>query len=846
MVTSRKDLLRLRLAPWGAASNLPTLMPERGYLNIYPYNYFDTFGHEVVEREFPALVLENEFLRATVVPAFGCRLFSLFDKLANREVFCRPDPILPTPIMLRGAFMPLGIEFNFPCGHNVLSAETMPCAFFDGADGGQGIRIAAYNAVTGIDTTVEIVLRPGERVLHTRCEFRNPLPVRNGFMYWANAAVTQTPEMTFQCKARMSHFFSDYNTYPIVDGLDLRVAKNRHFASDAFAIEAQEDWFGFYSPENRAGAIHLAARTQMRGQKFFTFGFDQFGFAEGRTMGVGATGYMEFQAGILETQYEFLHLEPGGNYVCDEAWVPFHDFGNVSHATQDFILSHESGALRLTATRELRNLAVCVTAADGTAAETALPELVPGQVCGLRVPAGLVPENYRIRIVDDAGCVLLDAGVTEPVPATPAEIAVKQAWLDLKPDTPEHTLELAFRHYKARRFGEAEKLARAVSSDARQSHAAAASLLAEIAWWRENGLPDAPAGSPVGDAFNPNREGERHHLEARVQAQPTDAAAQLALGNFFSCRDQAKARELWQQALAADPRQWRAARNLGYLHLRVMEFAAALPLYRQAIAEHPDDAALQAEFLYVLRGNGLLAESAGHAAALPAALRDDYRIVKLHAYALCDTGQPWEALELLTHPPQLLVWEGEVMHHKYYLDCLLAIGLEELARGHFAAAEHAFRRMLEYPEALNHGKPLWCNEAIAFYHLGLVAEALGKPEQARAWWRLAVEQDYPLPHHWISYRENEYFGALAARRLGDEARVEFIAARLLEGYCADPALGTVAVDLPLFNQCWRSQLGAARGFLLRGETDHARRALDRAGRIWGPAWILAHARAGLT
>ncbi|MEI8079169.1 MAG: DUF5107 domain-containing protein, partial [bacterium] len=666
MVTSRNDLLRLRLAPWGAASALPTLMPERGYCNSYPYNYFDTFGREVVEREFTALVLENEFLRATVVPAFGCRLFSLFDKLANREVFCRPDPILPTPIMLRGAYMPLGIEFNFPCGHNVLAAETLPCALFDPGDGGRGIRINAYNAVTGIDTTVDITLRPGERLLHTRCEFRNPLPVRNGFMYWANAAVTQTPEMTFQCKARMSHFFSDYTTYPVVDGLDLRVAKNRHFASDAFAIEAQEDWFGFYSPENRAGAIHLAKRTQMRGQKFFSWGFDEYGFQAGRKLGVGGHGYMEFQSGILETQYEFLHLEPGGCYVCDEAWLPFHDFGNVSHATHDVILSHESGALRLTAARELRKLAVCVTAADGTAAETALPELVPGQLRGLRVPAGFVPENYRIRIVDGAGCVLLDAGVTEPVPATPAEIAVRQAWLDLKPDTPEHTLELAFRHYKARRFAEAEKLVREhwgepfckkvppqtplqklliceistptagcereeVSAERRANSAnlsieePAARLLVEIAWWRENGLPDAPAGSPVGDAFNPNREGERRHLEARVQAQPMDAAAQLALGNFFSCRDQVQAKKHWQQALAAEPRQWRAARNLGYLHLRAAEFAAALPLYRQAIAEHSDDAALPAEFLYVLRGNGLLAESVGHVAALPAALRDDYR-----------------------------------------------------------------------------------------------------------------------------------------------------------------------------------------------------------------------------
>ena len=856
-------------------------MPERGYLNTYPYNYLDELAPEIVEEDFEALVIENEFLRATVVPRLGCRLFSLFDKLAGREVFARPDPILPMPILLRGAFIPLGLEFNFPCGHSVFAMESMPCTFFDPGSGAAGIRIRAWNAVSGIDTTVEIVLRPGERLLHTRLHFENPLPVRNGFMYWANSAVTQTPEMTFLCKARMSHFFTEYNTFPFVDGLDVRVAKNRHFASDAFAVDAQQDWFGFYSPELRAGAVHIASRSQMRGQKFFSWGLDEYGMGQARKMGIDGHGYMEFQAGILETQFEFHHLDPGGEYVCDEVWFPLHDFGNVSHATEEFALTHEPGALRLTSAREWADLDAAVTGTDGAVAHTAITELHPGSVVTLNVPPDFHPDSYSIRIAAKNHGVLLEYDVATPEPASADEIAVKQAWLDTKPTTPANRAELAFRHYKARRFEEAAKLATSVDPSDREAHSAAQMLLREIAWWRENGLPSAPDDRVPTPAENPCTEDERRALEERIAHSPEDSDAHNALGNFYFGRDRQCARDHWR--IAAKAKNLQAHRNLAYTALRDGDAGTALPLYRELMPLAPPHPALEAEFHFALRLAGRFEESIARADSLPAKIRDDYRVVKMRAYALCDAGRPEDTVALLCSSPQLRIWEGEVMPHKYYIDALLASGLRELAVGHFARAENAFRRMLEYPPALGHSKPLICNESIAYYHLGLVAEAMGKEDMARAWWQVAAAQDLPHGHHWVSYRENEYFGALAALRLGepsapyganlsqrssgvpplfplkskgqDAASVppsalglpypsDYIAERLIEGH--NPQAQPAALDLPMFAQGWRISLAAARGFQLLGKPAEAGHALDLAERAWGPSWVLKHTRNSLT
>lgn len=837
-VTTRRETIRQQIAPVGYASPLTCLMPERGYQNIYPYNHLDALEPGIVTETFDALVVENEYLRATVVPRMGCRLYSLFDKLSGQEVFARPDPVLPMPILLRGAYIPLGLEFNFPCGHNVLAMEPLPCEFIQPGHGAEGIRIHAWNAVSGLDTTVDIILRPGERLLRTRVHFRNPLPVRNGFMYWANPSVIQTPEMAFQCKARMSHFFTDYNTYPFVDGLDLRIAKNRRFASDTFAVDAQEDWFGFYSPELRRGALHLAPRSQMRGQKFFSWGFDDYGLGQARKMGIGGHGYMEFQAGILETQFEFLHLEAGGEYVCDEMWFPFHEMGNISHANEFFALSHEPAALRMTASRKFRDLLVSITGSDGAEMETTFDQVVPGATLALRVPPDFNPDAYSVRIVSSEG-LLLEHDVAAPIPAGPAEIAEKQAWLDLQPDSDAHRVELAFRAYKARQFEKAAELAQAVGEGDKSLDSEAAMILKEIEWWRQNGLPEGPDAMPGVPSSHPVLHSQWESLQARLRKNPRDAEAHFALGNFYSWRDADKAHGHWKKASESGPAHWQALRNIAVSQLRRGDSASALPLYREIMALAPPHAALEAEFLLALRLEGRHEESLARILSLPPRERDDYRVLKFHIYALCDAGRPDDALTLLCSSPQMRLWEGEVLPHKYYLDCLLATGLRELQAGRFAHAEKAFRRMLRYPASLGHGKPLVCNEAIAYYHLGLVAESMGQEAKARALWMVAAAQDQAHAHHWISYRENEFFGGLAARKLDDQEAVRTIAHRLSHGYSGRGS--AEMLDIPIQMQVWRRDLAAARGFILTGEDAAARQAIENAQRLWGPSWILSHA-----
>jgi hypothetical protein len=63
-------------------------------------------------RTFQAIVLENPYLRVTVLPDLGGRILSLFDKRTERELLPRPRALVPTPGGRRGVRLPVGIELR--------------------------------------------------------------------------------------------------------------------------------------------------------------------------------------------------------------------------------------------------------------------------------------------------------------------------------------------------------------------------------------------------------------------------------------------------------------------------------------------------------------------------------------------------------------------------------------------------------------------------------------------------------------------------------------------------------------------------------------------------------------
>src|SRR5574340_184298 len=57
--------------------------------HVYPYTMLDDLTDHRAMQSYTAVFLENEYLKATVLPSLGGRLYSLYDKVAGHEVFYR-------------------------------------------------------------------------------------------------------------------------------------------------------------------------------------------------------------------------------------------------------------------------------------------------------------------------------------------------------------------------------------------------------------------------------------------------------------------------------------------------------------------------------------------------------------------------------------------------------------------------------------------------------------------------------------------------------------------------------------------------------------------------------------
>jgi hypothetical protein len=92
---------------------LEAVLPDSGqYLaSAYPYPSLKPTGRNDT-RIFRTIVLENPYLRATIVPDLGGRILRLLDKRTNIEIF--PDgPLVPIQGGLRGVEIPQGIQIRY-------------------------------------------------------------------------------------------------------------------------------------------------------------------------------------------------------------------------------------------------------------------------------------------------------------------------------------------------------------------------------------------------------------------------------------------------------------------------------------------------------------------------------------------------------------------------------------------------------------------------------------------------------------------------------------------------------------------------------------------------------------
>jgi tetratricopeptide (TPR) repeat protein len=351
VTTIRREVLTLPTAELGPDNPLPPLRPldethrvddrdredlprdmarQVGYeplRSLLPTRVRDGYDRDRTPRRIDALVIENDRLRATVLPALGGRIASLVHKPTDRELLYRNPVLQPANFALNGAWFSGGIEWNIGAtGHTTLSCAPLHAARVPAPDGGEMLRLWEWERLRDLPFQVDLWLPDGSDFLYVGVRIRNPHERPAPTYWWSNIAVPEERRVLAPAEEAW-HFGYERRLrrvpVPSYDGLDRSYPLNSPFAADYFyeMPDGRRRWIAALDVDGH-GLVQTSTDA-LRGRKLFVWGTGSGGrrWQEWLTE-PGTGGYCEIQAGLARTQLEHVRLDPESEVSWLEAYGP--------------------------------------------------------------------------------------------------------------------------------------------------------------------------------------------------------------------------------------------------------------------------------------------------------------------------------------------------------------------------------------------------------------------------------------------------------------------------------------------------------------------------------------------
>jgi len=325
--------------------------PLPRFFQYYPYTGLNNFSDKPEPITYDSIVVENEYLKMRVIPSLGARLHDLYDKVNNAHVFHYNEIIRPANIALRGAWIANGIEFNsLDRGHHTPdNFSPVDWKVKELEDGGVTVYIGNINLITNMYYLVGLTLRPGRHFLETSVKTFNNDALRTKHYFWTNTAESVTEGSRIFIPGK--HTVGD--TFPVTkDGVDVSWYKNCKFAVDAFIIDSEEDFFGYYDYNTNYGVVQHANHFKVPGKKRFTWGTSEDGLFWAPILSDKGIPYIELQSGRFRTQGIVGFVDPHAFEEWEEWWYPVPKIGGISYANKDAVvyidIKPENGRFKVT------------------------------------------------------------------------------------------------------------------------------------------------------------------------------------------------------------------------------------------------------------------------------------------------------------------------------------------------------------------------------------------------------------------------------------------------------------------------------------------------------------------
>jgi tetratricopeptide (TPR) repeat protein len=400
----------------------PVFHSQYGVAHIYPYTLQDEFDSKPTDVVYKALILENRYLQVIVLPELGGRVFSLYDKVSEREVFYKNTTVKFSPLAIRGAFFSGGLEFSFPVAHAPTTCENVNWDFQHNEDGSASIVIGGQEHMSGMRWTIKLSLFPNRCALAQDVQLYNPTPIPGRYHYWTNALQrVRSYEFAGTASwpvARLDPVISEpglpgmkgvpmWPADRLHDPINLRWEKDMLAQVSIFGRDVIWDYFGAWQHTSDCGYAHFARYQDVSGMKLWSWGQSEVGIVNQLALMDDGSLYAETQCGAMETQLDFDFLQPGETNTWREWWLPLRSIRGLTCASADMgarihlALGDEDGTVKL-------SLGICPVI-EVLSAEIELS--TPGEIL-LKETADITPEQPWLREINVKAKELSDHPIT--------------------------------------------------------------------------------------------------------------------------------------------------------------------------------------------------------------------------------------------------------------------------------------------------------------------------------------------------------------------------------------------------------------------------------------------------
>lgn len=315
------------------AADWDVLGGKAGYVDrfptVLPYDSQDSFDRTVEVRDLRVAVLENDRLKATFLLDLGGRLWTLYDKVEERELLYQPDTLMHGNLALRQAWFSGGVEWNLGfTGHWPLTSSPVSAGRVEGPQDSEVLRLWAYERMLGLVWRLDAWLPDGAEDLYVRVVLHNPYDRVVPVYWWSTIAVPQVKGGRVLMPATQG-ISSGYKDLSVVNVTPERLdPASQKYASDLFCdlLGNPEPWVA--AVDATGLGMQQTSTRRLRGRKLFVWGTATGGESWQTWLG-GKGRYCEIQAGLGPTQLHHLPLDSGDTWTWTEAYGPLSFIGRA-------------------------------------------------------------------------------------------------------------------------------------------------------------------------------------------------------------------------------------------------------------------------------------------------------------------------------------------------------------------------------------------------------------------------------------------------------------------------------------------------------------------------------------